>query len=184
MEVESVQDDVWGRSTGVQGVSVAPGSPADEAGLSPGDRLEFANGRELGTPLDFEAVLLDAKAGDGVNVSVQGRRRPVNLVTESLPTSRAQRVEILEDLEVVTVTPEIQAEQGLFPEAGALITGTPPSRNLGLARGDVILQINNRRISSAEDAAEAIRGLRPGMLVRFYFRRNGTVRSLDFRTQG
>jgi len=185
LNVEAVDADVWGRRRGVQVMSVAPGSPADQAGLSPGDHLVKANGRHLGTPLDFEAVLLDAKAGDGVEVSIEGRRRPLRLVTETLPTSRAERVEILQDLEVVSVTPEIRAEQGLGSEAGALITGISASlsRNLGLARGDVILQINDNRVSTAEDAARALRELGGGMLVRIYFERNGTAYFREFRTR-
>ena len=185
LDVEAVDADVWGRTRGVRIASVVPGSPADQAGLSPGDRLVDANGRKLGTPLDFEAVLLDLKAGDSVEVGVEGQRLHLRLVTETLPTSRAQRVEVLEDLEVVSVTPEIRAEQDLGAESGALITGISPSlsQNLGLARGDVILQINNTRISNAEDAARAIRELRGGMRVRIYFERKGAAYFREFTTR-
>lgn len=185
VEVAAIQADEWGRTRGVQVASVVPGSPAEDAGLSPGDHLVQANGRSLGTPLDFEAVLLDAKAGDAVEVAREGQRRSITLVAETLPTSRAQEVEILENLEVVTVTPEIQAEQGLGSEVGALITGISMelSGDLGLARGDVILQINDTRIGSAEDAAQAIRALRAGQRVRIYFERNGSVYVREFRTQ-
>jgi S1-C subfamily serine protease len=147
--------------------------------------LVEANGRPLGTPLDFEAVLLDAKAGEAVEVALEGQRGRVRLVAETLPTSRAQRVEVLEDLEVVSVTPEIRAEQNLGAEAGALITGISAdlSGNLGLARGDVILQINNTRISNAEDAARAIRELQGGMRVRIYFERNRSAYVREFTTR-
>lgn len=185
VEVVAVDADVWGRTHGVQIASVAPGSPADRAGLSPGDHLVEANGRPLGTPLDFEAVLLDAKAGEAVEVALEGQRGRVRLVAETLPTSRAQRVEVLENLEVVSVTPEIRAEQNLGAEAGALITGISAdlSGNLGLARGDVILQINNTRISNAEDAARAIRELQGGMRVRIYFERNRSAYVREFTTR-
>lgn len=185
IEVEAVEADDWGRTHGVRVASVAPGSPADEAGLRPGDRVIQANGRTLGSPLDLEAVLLDAKAGDRVSLGLQERRGAVSLVTETLPTSRAQRVEILEDLEVVTVTPEIQAEQNLRFEAGALIADISQqlSSALGLTRGDVILQINNTRITSADDAAQTLRSLRAGERVRIYFERNGRVTVRDFSTR-
>jgi len=144
-----------------------------------------ANGRPLGTPLDFEAVLLDAKAGDGAAVTVEGRRRPVSMVAETLPTARAERAESLENLEVVSVTPEIRAERNLRSESGALITGISPelSRSLGLSEGDVVLQINNLRVNSAEDAARALGGLRAGMGVRMYFERNGSMYVREFRTR-
>lgn len=185
LNVEPVEADVWGRTHGVRVSSVAPGSPAAEAGISQGDRLLRANGRPLGTPLDFEAVLLDLRAGDVVEVEAQGRSRPYELVTETLPTARAQRVEVLQDLEVVTVTPAIRAEQNLSSENGALVTGISPelSRNLGLRQGDVLLQINNERIRTAEDAAQAIRALRAGSRVRIYFERNGALTYVDFSTR-
>ncbi len=185
LNVEPVDADVWGRTHGVRVSSVAPGSPAAEAGISEGDRLVRANGRDLASPLDFEAVLLDLRAGDVVEVQADGRSRPYELVTQTLPSARAQRVEVLQDLEVVTVTPEIRAEQGLSSDSGALVAGISSelSRSLGLREGDVLLQINNDRIRSAEDAARALRDLRPGSRVRIYFERNGALTYLDFLTR-
>jgi serine protease Do len=174
LEVAAVETDVWRRTRGVRIESVAPGSPAAQVGLSAGDRLEEANGRPLGSPLDFEAVLLDARVGDGVEVAVAGERDPTRLVAEALPTSRAERVEILRDLEVISVTPEVRAERDIRAEAGALITGISASLNqsLGLGRGDVILQINNTRISTAEDAGRALQALPGGRRVTIYFERD------------
>jgi serine protease Do len=185
VDVEAVDADVWGRTRGVRVSSVVSGSPADKAGLSSGDRLVEANDRALGTPLDFEAVLLDLRAGDPVRVRVDGRSQPITLVTETLPTARAHRVEVLEDLEVITVTPEVRAEQGIRSENGALITGISPalSQNLGLREGDVLLGINNIRINTAEEAAENIRNLQRGARVRIFFERNGAISYLDFYTR-
>jgi serine protease Do len=184
--IEAAEADDWGRTHGVRVSSVAPGSPAAAAGLSVGDRLVRANGRPLSTPLDFEAVLLDLRAGDPVALEAERRSRPYNLVTQPLPTARAERVEILQDLEVVTVTPQIRAEQDLRSEAGALITGISPalSQSLGLRRGDVLLQINNTPIRTADDAARAFRELRAGLRVRLYFERGGAAYFREFTTRG
>jgi len=182
VDVEAVEADDWGRTHGVRVAMVADGSPADDAGLSEGDRLMAANGRPLITPLDFEAVLLDLRAGDPVSIQVEGRNRPLELMTATLPTARAQRVEVLENLEAITVTDEVRAERGIRSEAGAMITGISEalSRSLGLREGDVLLQINNTRIRTAEDAAAAIGGLQQGARVRIYFERNGGVNVRDF----
>jgi len=182
MDVEAVDADVWGRTHGVRVSLVADGSPADAAGLSVGDRLLEANGRVLGTPLDFEAVLLDLRAGDPIRIRVEGARNEVEMETVTLPTARAQRVEVLENLEAITVTEEVRAERGIRSEAGALVTGISDvlARNLGLREGDVLLQINNTRIRTAEDAATAIRELPRGSRVRIYFERNGSVNLRDF----
>lgn len=182
VDVEPVDADVWGRTRGVRIAQVVPGSPADEAGLEAGDRLVRANGRVLSTPLDLEAVLLDLRAGETVELEVEGRRRSFRFSTETLPTTRAERVEVLEDLEVVTVTPEIQAEQDLGVDFGALITGISPAlqQSLGLRRGDVIVQINNQRILTAEEAARAIRDLRAGSQAILRWVRQGSLMSQRF----
>ena len=183
VEVEAVEADVWGRTRGVQVSAVFPGSPAAAVGLSEGDRLIRANGRALSTPLDLEAVLLDLMAGEEVEVEVQGRRRPFRFATETLPTTRAERVEILEDLEVITVTPEIDAEQGLGVEFGALVSGISQGlqQSMGFRRGDVIVQVNNQRILTAEDAAQAIRELQAGSQVMIRSIRNGGMMTNYFR---
>jgi serine protease Do len=185
VEVAAVEADVWGRSRGVRVASVAPGSPADQAGLSAGDRLLEANGRPLGSPLDFEAVLLDSRVGDGVDVAVMGEDDRTRLVAEALPTSRAERVEILRDLEVISVTPEVRAERDLRAESGALITGisTSLTQTLGLVRGDVILQINTTRIATAEEAARVLRALPGGRRVLIYFERDQTWYVKEFSTR-
>jgi serine protease Do len=64
LDVEPVEADDWGRTRGVRIARVAEGSPGDDAALQAGDRLLSANGRALASPLDFEAVLLDLRAGD------------------------------------------------------------------------------------------------------------------------
>jgi serine protease Do len=177
VEVEAVEADVWGRTRGVRVSGVFPGSPGAEAGLSEGDRLVQANGKHLGTPLDLEAVLLDLRAGEVVEVTVEGRGNTYRLVAGTLPTTRAERVEVLEDLEVITVTPEIAAERNVGVEFGALVIGISPARqqSLDLRTGDVIVQINNDRIRTADDAARVIRSLRPGSQVGIRWVRGGNM---------
>jgi serine protease Do len=75
VDVEPVEADPWGRTRGVRVSRVAPGSPAALAGLSVGDRLLAANRRPLTGPLDFEGVMLDLRAGDELELAVEGRSR-------------------------------------------------------------------------------------------------------------
>ena len=113
LDVVPAEGDEWGRTRGVIVSRVAPGSPADGAGLRPGDRLLRANARPLGSPLDWEAVLLDLRAGEDLSVSLEGRANPVGLEATAFPSMTAERVTIFRDLELITVTPAIQLERGL-----------------------------------------------------------------------
>jgi serine protease Do len=184
-EVEPIEADAFGRSRGVRIGRVAAGSPAAAAGLRAGTRLLEAGGRPLAAPLDFHNVLLDLRAGDEVVLVPEGGRA-VTLATEALPSVRAERIRILEDLELITVTPEVQSERGVRSEAGALVVGISPElqAQLGFAVGDVLLQINNARVGSAEDAANILGRLRGRGTIQIYFERDGGLQSVSFYWRG
>jgi serine protease Do len=182
VDVEPVEADVFGRTRGVRAARVASGSPAARAGIRTGDRLIAMNGRRLVSPLDFEAVLLDLRAGDPVRLEIEGRGDALRMVTEELPSLRAERVRVFRDLELVTVTDAIRSERGVQSEEGALVAGISPelARTLGLQEGDVIVGINNRRVGSAGEVAQALDALPPGSRVRLYFERNRGFVVRDF----
>ena len=182
-EVDADEEDIWGRTHGVAVSSVSPSSPAARAGVSQGDRVVTAKGRALRTLLDFESLMLDLEEGESITLDIDGRRDPVTLVSEALPSISADRVTALERMELTTVTPGIRAERGLTYETGALIVNIEREleRSLGLRAGDVILQIDRRRVESAEEAAGVLR--RGSRNVAVYIERNGEVivRYLMFR---
>jgi len=183
IEVEPVDADAWGRTRGVRIASVAPGSPGARASLRAGDRLLTANRKPLGSPLDFQGALLDSRAGDRIALEVEGRRGVVELEAIGFPSTTANRVRVLEGIDLITVTPQIRAERRLTSEAGALIAGISNelSQQLGLDPGDVIVGINRTQIRSAEDFANILQ--RVSGQFSLTFERNGQygVRNLYWR---
>src|SRR5690606_38977715 len=152
--LETGDPDRFGRTRDVRVASVAPGSPAARAGLRPGDLIVSVNGRRVATPLDWEARLLDTPVGQTLQVVVNGRgeSRTAEIATEPLPSLSAERVRALSDLELITVTPAIRAERSLASEQGALVVAlSDVARSVGLAEGDVIVQINRVPIANAEE---------------------------------
>ncbi|MDX1646081.1 MAG: trypsin-like peptidase domain-containing protein [Longimicrobiales bacterium] len=186
VDVEPVEADAWGRTRGVRIARIAEGSPADLAGLRVGDRLLVANGRALTAPLDWEGVLLDLRAGDLLELGLQERQGPVEVRAVAYPSLTASRVTLFQDIELISVTPQIQLERGLTNERGALIADISDelSAQLGLRRGDVIVQMNRTRIQTADDAARFFESLpgRQGRIV-VWVERNGQLgtRSLYWR---
>ena len=175
----------WKEIGGLAVTKVARPSPASDAGLRAGDVLTSAAGRPVRTFLDWEAVKLDVGPGDSIPVTYLrgGRERSVRLGIAALPTTQAERISVL-DLELITVTPAIQQERGLQRNFGALIysIGEQAQGATGMRSGDVILQINNRQITTAEDARDVFQ--RAGRrAVRAYFERGGRVRISDFYVQ-
>ncbi len=180
--VQAVAADEWGRTSGVEIRSVAGGSPAAEAGLVAGRRIVSSQGRPLTDPLDYQAVLLDLRAGDRVSFEIEGLSNPVTLTATPLPTVTAERVEALGGITFITVSPAVKAERGLASEEGALVVAAPAriSSQLGLAVGDVLRQVNRATIGNAPDAAAALEAVaRAGGRVRLVFERGGGLYTRD-----
>jgi serine protease Do len=172
----------WKSQGGVALASVAPDGPSARAGLRAGDVLTEANGRRLRNYLDWEAVKLDLHVGDSVEVIVRNgnttaRRR---VVTGDLPTVTAEKITVLQDLQLINVTPAIQAERGIRSERGALIFRLSPqvSRATGLRPGDVILAINRAPVRSASEVSDLL-NVRAGQVIRIYVERDGQVTFTD-----
>ena len=173
----------WKKAGGLAVTQVAESSPASEAGLRAEDVIVSAGGRPVRTFLDWEAVKLDVGPGDSLIVRFLrgGRERETGLRVAALPTSEAERISIL-DLELITVTPAIQQERRLSQHYGALIygIGDAAARATGLRSGDVILLINRRRTSRAEEVRDMLNRASARAAIRVYFERRGRLRSTDF----
>jgi serine protease Do len=140
------------------------------------------------SPLDWDAELFNLVPGDTVSLTVhdaQGRQRRFSLRVEDLPSVRAERVEALSGLELVTLTPAIRAERGLRNQRGALIVNVSDdvSRVTGLEPGDLIVRINRWTIESADDAARALEQQADEDAVRVYYERSGVIWSTAFRIE-
>jgi S1-C subfamily serine protease len=85
----------------------------------------------------------------------------VDVNIADVPELNAPKVQVLRDLQLVTVTPQIAAERGLRRQAGALIYDITQnaSDQTGLQKGDVIIQINRLSVSSAQDVARVINAI-------------------------
>jgi S1-C subfamily serine protease len=120
--------------------------------------------------------------GDAVDLVVRtgkttARRR---IVTGDLPTVTAEKITVLQDLQLINVTPSVQAERGIRSEQGALIFRISPqvTRATGLQPGDVILAINRSPVRSASEVADLL-NIRPGQVIRIYVEREREVTFTD-----
>jgi serine protease Do len=171
-------------SRGVVVASVTPGSPAARAGVQRGDVLLAARGRPLRNAFDWEARLLDLRVGDVLPLRVRrgSRELDLRLTVADLPEATAPRVQVLRDLQLVTLTPAIRGERGIWAQAGAVVYAISPEmvEVLGLQPGDVILQVNRTPVRNAEDAARAIDYYAGRGPMTVFFERQGQVFQSDF----
>jgi len=174
----------WKRVGGLRVTQVAAGGPADRAGLAAGDVLVSAGGRRLRTFLDWEAVMLDTGPGDTLTVSYRhgGAGRSARLAVTDFPTTLAEKVAVLGGMKVVTVTPAVRAERSIQSDHGALIYDLPDEMEeaTGLHSGDVVLQINRVRVSSADDLRRAFAATAGAGAVTVWFERSGRLERTAF----
>lgn len=171
-------------ATGAVVLTVVPGSPAARAGVQPGDIILRAGPRVVRNPFDWEALLLDLRVGERVTLRVRRgtREYDATVTVQDLPDVSAPKVQVLRDLELATVTPAIRAERGIRARAGALIVrvGQATGDELGVQSGDVIVQINNTPVASAQDAARALEYYGGRGVIRMFLERAGAVYTTDF----
>jgi serine protease Do len=172
---ESASSENWRRQRGVGIKAVAEGGPGAAAGLKSGDIVTRAGDRPIRNFLDWEAALLDLSVGDSLRVAVR-RGDETHLATlraVELPSERATRVS-LGDLQLISVTPAIQAERQLAVGRGALVVAAGPTS--ALQPGDVVLQIDNIKITSAQQVQQVIAYYRgKGWPMRFVILRGGAM---------
>jgi len=163
--------------------SVVAGSPAARAGIQPGDQLLRAGPRTLRNSFDWEAERLDLRVGDRVPFIVRrgGREITLNIDVADLPEVSAPKVAVLQELELVTLTPTIRAERGIRVSRGAVVYNVSDrvSNEIGLQRGDVIVQINRLPIASAADMQRAIESYAGRSAMRILYERGGRIYYTD-----
>lgn len=139
---------------------VVPGSPADRAGVRAGDQVIAAGTRSVKNPFDWEARLLDLRVGEQLPVTVRrnGREVRISLTVADAPEVTAAKVTVLRELQLVSLTDVIRQERGVASTAGALVYRVSDRirDEIGLQDGDVIVQVGQSRVGSAEAASAAI----------------------------
>ncbi|MEO7085849.1 MAG: trypsin-like peptidase domain-containing protein [Gemmatimonadaceae bacterium] len=164
--------------------TVDASSPAAKAGLQPGDVIARAGSRTVRNPFDWSAVLLDLRVGSPAHLHIKrgAREFDVDVNVGDLPEVTAPKVQVLKELELVTVTPSIASEKGLRNRFGALVFSTSQmiAEQTGLQKGDVILQINNAAIRTADDVARAIDAYAGRSALRVLVERQGQVYVTEF----
>jgi serine protease Do len=174
-------------TSGVVVRSVIAGSPAAHAGLQPGDIIVQSRGRPMHNPYDWEAELLDLRVGERVPLLVRRGTQEYGDTVQvaDLPSVTAPKVEVLKELQLVSLTPAIRAERAIRSTHGAVIYSVTArvSDELGIRAGDVILQVNRTPVAGADQAARALNYYAGRGLIRMYFEHNGQVFTTDFNIQ-
>ena len=169
---------------------VLPGSPAEAAGIQPGDIIEAFNGQEIVTSSALPPMVGATKIEESSTLRVlrQGKTIEVKVKIGALPDEDPLRQPgvteegsggILPRLNLKATNPTEQqrTQMGLPKTGGALVTSVKPGAALdaGIRPGDVIQRVQDQDIRDAGHLEELVKTLPKDKTVALLvFRRGGS----------
>ena len=152
---------------GVLVAMVVPGSPAERAGVREGDIIRAIDGRPVCGPSELLSIVSKKRIGQEVGLSILrgGEKKELKVVvgsrkkTESAAAGRREALPL--GLSLKAYSPPGASEK----ERGLAIVGVrrgSPAAKAGLRRGDVIYEVNRKRVTTPSDWERAAKSVSPG----------------------
>lgn len=157
------------RPVGVLVSDIYPGGPAASARLASGDVIIEINGREVPDPraLRFRIATLPIGGTASLTVIRQGKTVRLKMPLEAPPENPPRRLTQLKGshplsgVTVANLSPALAEELSLDPTLrGVIVLGIDrrsPARRLGLKPGDILAEINRKKIARIADAETLLR---------------------------
>ncbi len=157
------------RPVGVLVSDLYSGGPADRAGLVRGDVIVEFNGREVATPraLRFRIATMEIGSNAVLTVIRRGKSFRLTFPLEAPPENPPRQLtrlvgnNPLAGVLVANLSPALADELSLDPTQQGVIVldidGRSPARRLGLKPGDVLAEINRKKITNVADATAALK---------------------------
>ena len=184
---------------------VKPDGPADKAGLEPGDVIVEFNGKPVRSRDDLVGFVVATTPGTTVPVKVlrDKQERTLNLTVDELnleeetsrsargggagPSEPEEQASTGFGITMSPLTPDVMRRLRIPDDTqGVLVTAVEqgsPAFRAGILRGDVILQVNRRSVSSPSEAGRLLGQVPDGSTAFLLLLRNGQETFVTVRKQ-
>ena len=157
-------------------IQVFKNSPASKAGFKEKDVIVEFDNKKVNSTRDLVRLVSNTEPGKEVEVVVYRKKRKVTLRVKigKRPEHIKETYEIQSEnmwrgMEVETITPKVAQSLGLKDTVGVYVVfvepGSPADK-AGIMRGDVIKEVDDKRVYSKEDFFEAVKGKKGIVLLK------------------
>jgi len=177
--------------SGVTVSNVVSGSPADEAGLKIGDTITSVDGKEVRSGDDLVADIASRKPGTKAKLTFgrNGKKQDATVTIADRSKLFASRLGEEDEnqneeapkaskfgVTVRNITPDLADRLGIATGKGVVVQDVKQgsfAEDLGLNRGDVVLEVNKQPVNNPDDFSKIESALKSGQDVVFLVRPRG-----------
>ena len=189
LDFERINEVVFGATLddrdGLKVTAVRPKTPAEAAGLTAGDIVQSVDGKPCNALLEFDVLMLSAKADQTLKLTVTRKEsagpktHELKLTMAALP--RPDGNELLwkfYGMKVRPVDAELAKQFGLRQGVGLVITqmaNDSPAVQIRMHVGDVIVQVDKLMLSTLDQLGQSLKQIKTGDYARIGFLRGRTL---------
>jgi serine protease Do len=168
-------------SEGVFVQQVAPGGPAEKAGIKDGDIITSINGKPVRDGNDLVNNVTTTPVGNAVSVGVirDGKKENFRVVVGDLAQvfpdrfgngqpeapGKSEGTQARFGMTIQNLTSQQRQNLGIKQDGGVQISAVEPSsfaEDIGIEARDILLSINNQKVNSVDDVRRIQNTLKPG----------------------
>jgi serine protease Do len=179
-----------GADHGVVILSIQPDGPSAKAGLKQGDVILSMDGEPIKSGDELVAKVADTPVGQAVTVKyMRDKKEQITKVViedrakvfadrlgsnENESSNQPEGTDVKFGISIQNITPDVAGRLGITENKGVLVTSVDAdsfAEDVGLLRGDVIVQVNHEAVNKVDDVLRIQKGLKSGADVVFLVQR-------------
>jgi serine protease Do len=189
--VEIAENFGLGQPYGAIVADITSNSPADKAGITRGDIILEYDGEKIEDMHELPRMVASTPIGQTVPVKVfrEGEKVELNVTIEKLMegiTTPVLTIEKMLGIKAKTLHAAIAEQFGIKDGGGVVVvdvTEEGPAMREDIHRGDIILEVNRKRVASIEEMASTLKDLEKGDAVLLLIKRKSGYLYISLRVE-